>query len=84
MEIAPDVTRTSPDGNWEALIENYNVFLRKTGEAKTMALSFDGSRRKLLCKSFDPLHGRLIQSESSRIAPLPDINAKFIMSNLRR
>ena len=40
---AVDVTRTSPDGAWEALIENYNVFLRKTGETKTMPLSFDGS-----------------------------------------
>ncbi len=40
---AAENTRTSPDGNWEALIENYNVFLRKSGETKTTPLSFDGS-----------------------------------------
>jgi dipeptidyl aminopeptidase/acylaminoacyl peptidase len=38
-----DTTRNSPDGKWEALIENYNVFLRKTGETKSIPLSFDGS-----------------------------------------
>jgi len=41
--VVPDTTRISPDGDWEALIENYNVFLRKTGETKTTPLSFDGS-----------------------------------------
>jgi dipeptidyl aminopeptidase/acylaminoacyl peptidase len=41
--VVPDTSRTSPDGEWEAIIENYNVFLRKVGETKTIPLSFDGS-----------------------------------------
>jgi len=41
--VVPDTTRASPDGDWEAIIENYNVFLRETGGTKTMPLSFDGS-----------------------------------------
>jgi dipeptidyl aminopeptidase/acylaminoacyl peptidase len=40
---ATEVTRTSPDGDWDAIIENYNVFLRKPGETKSIPLSFDGS-----------------------------------------
>jgi dipeptidyl aminopeptidase/acylaminoacyl peptidase len=40
---AVEVTRTSPDGKWEAIIENYNVFLRKDGETKGIPLSLDGS-----------------------------------------
>jgi len=35
--------KTSPDGKWEALIQNYNVYLREKGRKETMALSFDGS-----------------------------------------
>lgn len=35
--------RPSPDGKWEALIENYNVFLRRKGQAKATPLSYDGS-----------------------------------------
>jgi dipeptidyl aminopeptidase/acylaminoacyl peptidase len=35
--------RPSPDGNWEAVIENYNVHLRKKGERETTSLSYDGS-----------------------------------------
>ncbi|MEO8371044.1 MAG: DPP IV N-terminal domain-containing protein [Candidatus Solibacter sp.] len=35
---------TSFDGKWDALIENYNVFLRPAGATqKAVALSFDGS-----------------------------------------
>ena len=40
---APEVTRTSPDGNWNAIIQNYNVFLRKDGDTKSIPLSLDGS-----------------------------------------
>jgi dipeptidyl aminopeptidase/acylaminoacyl peptidase len=36
-------SRVSPDGKWEALIRNYNVFLRPKGKADGVALSFDGS-----------------------------------------
>ncbi len=39
----PETSRTSPDGNWEALIENYNVFLRRKGQTETAPLSYDGS-----------------------------------------
>lgn len=38
--------KTSPDGKWEALILNYNVFIRAKGATKpsdASALSFDGS-----------------------------------------
>jgi dipeptidyl aminopeptidase/acylaminoacyl peptidase len=40
----PDPTvRTSPDSKWEALILNFNVFLRAKGEAEAKPLSYDGS-----------------------------------------
>ena len=39
---APDL-RTSPDEKWEAYLNNYNVMLRKKGEAKGEPLTFDGS-----------------------------------------
>src|SRR5258706_1438510 len=35
--------KTSPDGKYDALIRNYNVFLRAKGETKTTPLSYDGS-----------------------------------------
>ncbi|MCI0487242.1 MAG: S9 family peptidase [Blastocatellia bacterium] len=35
--------RPSPDGKWEAVIENYNLFVRAKGEKKASPLSFDGS-----------------------------------------
>ncbi len=35
--------KTSPDGKWQALIRNYNVFLRPKGQADSSALSLDGS-----------------------------------------
>ena len=35
--------RTSPDGKWEALIQNFNVYLRSKGTAQASALSLDGS-----------------------------------------
>lgn len=34
---------TSPDGKWEALIRNYNVYLRPVGEEEGVMLSTDGS-----------------------------------------
>jgi dipeptidyl aminopeptidase/acylaminoacyl peptidase len=40
---AEETARTSPDGNWEAVIENYNVFLRPKGKTESVALSYDGS-----------------------------------------
>ena len=38
-----EASRTSPDGEWEAVIENYNVFLRKKGAKEASPLSYDGS-----------------------------------------
>lgn len=39
-----DHTRVSPDGKWEALILNYNVYLRKKGSKDApVVLSMDGS-----------------------------------------
>ncbi|MGH9393415.1 MAG: DPP IV N-terminal domain-containing protein [Terriglobales bacterium] len=35
--------RVSPDGQWEAIIENFNVFLRHPGAKTATPLSFDGS-----------------------------------------
>jgi len=39
----PSDPKTSPDGNWEAVINNYNVFLRSKGKRDSIPLSFDGS-----------------------------------------
>jgi len=36
-------SKTSPDGKWEAFIQNYNVFIRAKGTTGGSALSFDGS-----------------------------------------
>jgi len=35
--------KTSPDGKWEAFIQNYNVFIRAKGKTEAWPLSFDGS-----------------------------------------
>jgi hypothetical protein len=35
--------KTSPDGKWEALIQNFNVFIRPKGKTDGMLLSWDGS-----------------------------------------
>jgi dipeptidyl aminopeptidase/acylaminoacyl peptidase len=36
-------SKASPDGKWEAFIQNYNVFIRAKGTTGGSALSFDGS-----------------------------------------
>ncbi len=41
--IQRNLVRPSPDGNWEALIRNFNVYLRKKGETEATPLSQDGS-----------------------------------------
>ena len=38
-----EALRTSPDGKWEAVIENFNVFLRPKGAKEAAPLSYDGS-----------------------------------------
>jgi dipeptidyl aminopeptidase/acylaminoacyl peptidase len=35
--------KTSPDGKWEAFIQNYNLFIRPKGQTESVDLSFDGS-----------------------------------------
>ena len=35
--------KASPDGKWEAFIQNFNVFVRPKGKTEASALSFDGS-----------------------------------------
>jgi dipeptidyl aminopeptidase/acylaminoacyl peptidase len=41
---AEQTVRTSPDGKWEALIQNFNVFLRPAGSTQPATpLSYDGS-----------------------------------------
>src|SRR5262249_30391318 len=35
--------KTSPDGQWEAFIQNYNVFIRARRKTESFPLSFDGS-----------------------------------------
>ncbi len=39
---APTYKR-SPDGKWDAIIENFNVFLRRPGSKQATPLSYDGS-----------------------------------------
>jgi len=41
-EAAP-IFKPSPDEKWEALIQNYNVFIRPKGKADSIPLSLDGS-----------------------------------------
>jgi len=40
---APEKPRVSPDGKWEALVDNYNVAVRQTGGKTLTRLSTDGS-----------------------------------------
>ena len=40
---APDRPQRSPDGKWEALIRNYNVYVRPVGGDEGVMLSTDGS-----------------------------------------
>ena len=39
----PTAPKASPDGKWEALIQNYNIYIRPKGKTEGFALSFDGS-----------------------------------------
>jgi dipeptidyl aminopeptidase/acylaminoacyl peptidase len=41
--VADPTVRTSPDEKWEALVLNYNVFLRAKGKTESKPLSYDGS-----------------------------------------
>ncbi len=39
----PSEPKTSPDGKWEAYVNNYNIFIRPKGKRDGVAQSFDGS-----------------------------------------
>jgi dipeptidyl aminopeptidase/acylaminoacyl peptidase len=39
----PPSSKSSPDGKWEAIIQNFNVFIRSKGKTDGFALSLDGS-----------------------------------------
>jgi Dipeptidyl peptidase IV (DPP IV) N-terminal region/Prolyl oligopeptidase family len=41
--VPPAETKTSPDGKWEAWVNNFNVWVRPKGKRDGIALSFDGS-----------------------------------------
>jgi hypothetical protein len=41
--VPAETSRSSPDGKWEALIQNFNVYVRPKGESNATALSSDGS-----------------------------------------
>jgi len=46
QEAASDraaVSKASPDGRWEASIQNYNLFLKPKGRTEASPLSYDGS-----------------------------------------
>ncbi len=60
---AQEEVRPSPDGKWEALIQNYNVYLRGKGKSEMTPLSFDGSEDNyytLRSISWSPDSGRLV------------------------
>ncbi|MFY9554842.1 MAG: DPP IV N-terminal domain-containing protein [Blastocatellia bacterium] len=40
---APETFKASPDGKWEAIIQNFNVYVRAKGKTESSALSLDGS-----------------------------------------
>jgi dipeptidyl aminopeptidase/acylaminoacyl peptidase len=40
---AGDDVRTSPDGKWQALVRNFNIYVRETGKTDGVLLSTDGS-----------------------------------------
>ena len=81
----------SPDGKWEALILNYNLFLRAKGAKDSNALSFDGSEgnyyefrsivwspdsRKIAVFRVKPGQRRTITLEDS--APADQVQPKYI------
>ena len=72
----------SPDGKWEALINNYNVVIRQAGTRTLTRLSTDGSEGN----SYDPrrLPGRPTRRRSPPIASDPATSARCTTSNHHR
>ncbi|MEX2285317.1 MAG: hypothetical protein WEE89_22720 [Gemmatimonadota bacterium] len=68
--------RVSPDGKWEAVIENHNVVVRPTGGAATnaIALSTDGSARDAYH------HGSLRWSPDSKTLTAYKVNSQVLLS----
>jgi dienelactone hydrolase len=81
----------SPDGKWEALILNYNVFLREKGKKEAVPLSYDGSAgnyyelqsigwspdsKKIAAFRVRPGEHRMITLEES--APADQVQPKYV------
>jgi dipeptidyl aminopeptidase/acylaminoacyl peptidase len=43
MGQSRETQKASPDGKWEAAIQNYNLFVRAKGKTEAIPLSYDGS-----------------------------------------
>ena len=80
-ETAESRIKASPDGKWEAVIQNYNVFVRAKGKTR-LPLSLGRIGRKLLHVPVDRLvAGFETAGRLSRAAGLS--NARFTTSNRR-
>lgn len=74
--IRDESPRISPDGAWEALINNHNVAIRKPGTHKITHLSTDGTRGRFLRAVLDRLVAGLEKTRGvSRPARLPSRGA---------
>ncbi len=86
----PDVPRSSPDANWEAIIKNFNIVIRSKDKKQEFALSFDGSEdnyyalntvawspdsKKLAAYRVHPGYHRKIQYVES--SPLDQLQPKY-------
>jgi hypothetical protein len=72
--LPPAVTR-SPDGKWEALIENHNVAVRPVGSTSTTPLTTDGTA------AFPYQHGSLIWSGDSKSLAGYRVNSQVWLSD---
>ncbi|HKX26732.1 MAG TPA: DPP IV N-terminal domain-containing protein [Blastocatellia bacterium] len=87
----PETAILSPDGKWEAIINNFNVHLREKGKRETVPLSFDGSEgnyyaiwpaaswspdgKRLVAYRVRPGYNRKIQYVES--SPLSQVQPKY-------
>ena len=74
LEVPADNTpKRSPDGRWEAFVQNDNVVVRRGGQPPVTVLSTDGSRRQLLRSGIARLVARL--DEACRLPGAPRLPA---------
>jgi len=88
--VPPQTPRVSPDGQWEAFIKNFNVWLRSRENQKEFALSYDGSEgnyyalytlrwapdsKKLVAYRIKPGYKRIIQYVES--SPTDQLQPKY-------